>query len=269
MCLFPEENQQPVLKRDSFFRRKSDNFSVDVKQKHSFYRRKSTKKSLRSAHLTIIILLENFDHSTTTHNNTQQHTHKTQHKTHKHTNTQTHKHTNTQTHKHTNTETQKHRNTQPRNHTTTQPHNHTNTQTNSHFGSSRCWTSAPQRLEPRWSYHIQIKQLFGIRKFANEGIDVRLCVLGGHFWHLEHDCVQQPAETAETASVVSTAGATSTPHASAERTAHWEKVFSRLGLSCPRSWTSGMRLWRLASRARSSCRQRSCKSSRTCARKRG
>ena len=33
-------------------------FSLDVKQKHTFYRRKWTKKSLRSAHLTIIILLE-------------------------------------------------------------------------------------------------------------------------------------------------------------------------------------------------------------------
>ena len=46
----------------------------------------------------------------------------------------------------------------------------------SHFGSSRCWTSA---LEPRWSYHFGIKQPFGVRKFANEGIDVRLCGLGG------------------------------------------------------------------------------------------
>ena len=39
----------------------------------------------------------------------------------------------------------------------------------------------------------------------------------------------RPAETAETASVVSTAGTTSTPPASAERTAHLEKVFSRQG----------------------------------------
>ena len=36
-----------------------------------------------------------------------------------------------------------------------------------------------------------------------------------HFWHPEHECVQQPAETAETASVVSTAETISTPHASA------------------------------------------------------
>ena len=49
-----------------------------------------------------------------------------------------------------------------------------------------------------------------------------------HFWHPEHDCVQQPAETAETASVVRTAETTLTPHASAERTAHLEKVVSRL-----------------------------------------
>ena len=49
-----------------------------------------------------------------------------------------------------------------------------------------------------------------------------------HFWHPEHDCVQQPAETAETASVESTARTTWTPHAIAERTAHLEKVFSQL-----------------------------------------
>ena len=50
-----------------------------------------------------------------------------------------------------------------------------------------------------------------------------------HFWHPERDCVQQAAETAETTSVVSIAGTTSTPHVSAERTAHLDKVFSRLG----------------------------------------
>ena len=50
-----------------------------------------------------------------------------------------------------------------------------------------------------------------------------------HFWHPEHDCVQKSAEPAETASAVSTAGTTSTPHASAERTAHLDKVFSQLG----------------------------------------
>ena len=50
-----------------------------------------------------------------------------------------------------------------------------------------------------------------------------------HFWPAEHECVQHPAETAETASVISTAGTTSTPHTSAERTAHLEKVFSQLG----------------------------------------
>ena len=43
MCLFPEENQQPVLGRKV-------TISMDVKQKHTFYRRKSTtKKSLRLA----------------------------------------------------------------------------------------------------------------------------------------------------------------------------------------------------------------------------
>ena len=65
----------------------------------------------------------------------------------------------------------------------------------------------------------RIKQDFGVRKFANEVIDVRLCVFG---------CVQQPAETACTASVVSTAGTTSTRHASAEGTAHLEKLVSQL-----------------------------------------
>ena len=33
-------------------------FSLDVKQKHTFYQRKSTKKSLRSADLTLFILSE-------------------------------------------------------------------------------------------------------------------------------------------------------------------------------------------------------------------
>ena len=56
--LFPEENQQPVLGGNRFSEEKWQ-FSLDVKQKHTFYRRRSTKKkSLRSAHLTIIILLE-------------------------------------------------------------------------------------------------------------------------------------------------------------------------------------------------------------------
>ena len=58
MCLFPDENQQPVLGGNRFSEEKWQ-FSKDVKQKHTFYRRKSTKKkSLRSAHLTKIILLE-------------------------------------------------------------------------------------------------------------------------------------------------------------------------------------------------------------------
>ena len=37
-----------------------------MKQKHTFYKRKSTKKSLRPADLTIIILFEYYNHSTTT-----------------------------------------------------------------------------------------------------------------------------------------------------------------------------------------------------------
>ena len=58
MCLFLKENQQPVLGGNRFSEEKWQ-FSLDVKQKHTFYRRKSTKKkSLRSAHPTIIILLE-------------------------------------------------------------------------------------------------------------------------------------------------------------------------------------------------------------------
>ena len=44
MCLFPEENQQPVLGGNRF-PKKSDIFSLDVKQKHTFYQRKSTKKN--------------------------------------------------------------------------------------------------------------------------------------------------------------------------------------------------------------------------------
>ena len=50
-----------------------------------------------------------------------------------------------------------------------------------------------------------------------------------HFWHPEHNSVQHPAETADTASVVSTAGTTLTPHASAERTAYLEKFVSQSG----------------------------------------
>ena len=52
MCLFPEENQQPVLGSHRFSEEKWQ-FSLDVKQKYTFSdenRRK--KKSLRSAHLT-------------------------------------------------------------------------------------------------------------------------------------------------------------------------------------------------------------------------
>ena len=63
MFLLPEENQQPVL-RSNRFSSEMWQFSLDVKQKHIFYKRKSTKKkSLRSAHLTIIILLEYYNNN--------------------------------------------------------------------------------------------------------------------------------------------------------------------------------------------------------------
>ena len=65
MCLFPEENQQPVLGCNRFFRRKVT-ISLDVKQKHTFHRRNQRKKSLRSAHLSIIVLLEQKNRSTAT-----------------------------------------------------------------------------------------------------------------------------------------------------------------------------------------------------------
>ena len=119
---------------------------------------------------------------------------------HTHTHTQTNKHT--QTHKHTHS-THKH----------TQAHKHTHS---SHFGSSRCWTSAPQLLEPRWSHLFLIKQLFWRPHICKRGNRCPFVRFGR-------------TETAETASVVSTAETTSTLHASAERTAHLEKVVSRQG----------------------------------------
>ena len=62
-----KENQQPVLRGHRFSDEKWQ-FSFDVKQKHTFYRRKSTKtKSLRSALISIISLSEHT--TTTTHNN--------------------------------------------------------------------------------------------------------------------------------------------------------------------------------------------------------
>ena len=57
MCLFPKENPQPVLRGHRFSEQKI-HFSLDVKQKHTFYNENLRKKSLRSAPLTIIILLE-------------------------------------------------------------------------------------------------------------------------------------------------------------------------------------------------------------------
>ena len=46
MCLFPEENQQPVLGGHRFSEEKWQ-FSLDVKQKHTFYRRKIGEKKNR------------------------------------------------------------------------------------------------------------------------------------------------------------------------------------------------------------------------------
>ena len=43
MCLFPYENQQPVLGGHRFSKEKCE-FSLDVKQKYTFYRRKFTKQ---------------------------------------------------------------------------------------------------------------------------------------------------------------------------------------------------------------------------------
>ena len=43
MCLFPDENQQPVLRGRLFFRRKVT-FFIGRETKHTYYRRKSTKK---------------------------------------------------------------------------------------------------------------------------------------------------------------------------------------------------------------------------------
>ena len=43
MCLFPNENQQPVLECNRFSEEKWQ-FSLDMKQRHTFFRRKSTKK---------------------------------------------------------------------------------------------------------------------------------------------------------------------------------------------------------------------------------
>ena len=43
MCLFPEENQQPSLGGHRFSQEKWQ-FSLDQKQKHTYYLRKSTKK---------------------------------------------------------------------------------------------------------------------------------------------------------------------------------------------------------------------------------
>ena len=97
MCLFPEENQQPVL-RGHVFPKKSVKFSLDVKQKHTFCRRKSTEKiakvssfinyysfrilkpfnNTRHTHDTRHTQQQHTTHTTTTHTTT----HNTQHTTH-------------------------------------------------------------------------------------------------------------------------------------------------------------------------------------------
>ena len=46
---FPDENLQPVL-RGHVFSEEKRQFSLDVKQKRTFYKRKSTKKEIRSGH---------------------------------------------------------------------------------------------------------------------------------------------------------------------------------------------------------------------------
>ena len=46
MCLFPKENQQPVLGSYRFSDEKWQ-FSLDVKQQYTFFRRKSTKKNAK------------------------------------------------------------------------------------------------------------------------------------------------------------------------------------------------------------------------------
>ena len=56
MCLFREENQQPVLGGHRFSEEKWQ-FALDVKQKYTFHT-KMDEKLLRSVPLTIIILLE-------------------------------------------------------------------------------------------------------------------------------------------------------------------------------------------------------------------
>ena len=65
MCLFPKENQQPVL-GVIVFPKKSDNVRWTSNKNTHFSEENGRKKSLRSADLTKINLLEYYNHSTTT-----------------------------------------------------------------------------------------------------------------------------------------------------------------------------------------------------------
>ena len=121
---FPRKINNPFLGESVFFRRIVIIF-IGRETKHTFYRRKPTKNHLRSADLTIIILFEYYNQTTTTHaqhTHTKQHTHKT---THTHTHTKQHTHTTQHTHTHNTTHTHTHNTTQP--HPTTTPHNHNHT----------------------------------------------------------------------------------------------------------------------------------------------
>ena len=94
MCLFPKENQQPVLGGNRFSEEKLQ-FSLDVKQKYTFFQRKSTKKiakvspSYNNYSFRIIQKFNNHNtqnsphtKNTTTLNNTRHpKTHNTQHST--------------------------------------------------------------------------------------------------------------------------------------------------------------------------------------------
>ena len=57
MCLFPEENQQPVLGGHRFLRKVGILIGRETKT-HILPTKLNEKNSLRSAHLIIIILLE-------------------------------------------------------------------------------------------------------------------------------------------------------------------------------------------------------------------
>ena len=66
MCLFLQQNQKPVLESHRFFRRKVTIFIGSETKTHILPTKINETNSLRSAHLTIIILLEYKNHPTTT-----------------------------------------------------------------------------------------------------------------------------------------------------------------------------------------------------------